>query len=108
VHKRSPQLSKADKTWSSSSQQRWCALNRSTHVHGRVHRLDQVLFEADEDDYDTRETRYALTMSPKAVSIAQEEWQLVKDHFIDLHITQKRPLREVVVLMERELGFKAT
>jgi Clr5 domain len=47
------------------------------------------------------------TRRKKAPTLRCEAWAPYKDRIIELHITQRLPLREVKVIIEKEFGFVA-
>jgi Clr5 domain len=47
------------------------------------------------------------TRRKKAPTLRCEAWGPYKDRIIELHITQRLPLREVKVIIEKEFGFVA-
>jgi len=43
----------------------------------------------------------------KAQTLRETDWEPYKDRIIQLHVTEKRPLSEVRILIEQEFGFNA-
>ncbi|KAF1838133.1 hypothetical protein BDW02DRAFT_489931 [Decorospora gaudefroyi] len=49
----------------------------------------------------------AIPRRKKAPTLRESDWEPYKARIIELHITQKRPLPEVRLLIEKEYGFTA-
>ena len=43
----------------------------------------------------------------KARTLRESDWEPYKDRVMQLHLTEKRPLSEVRLLIEQEFGFNA-
>jgi Clr5 domain len=47
------------------------------------------------------------TRKRKAPTLRADDWEPYKARIIELHVSQSRPLHEVKMIIERELGFQA-